>query len=123
MSPKGIRKLGNKELKIIWDDGHESVFSFRLLRQNCSCAMCVDERSGKLILDRESIAKDMEGLKADVVGNYALGITFSDGHSTGLFTFDHLRKICPCETCSKNPATKAGDQKYLTKEDLKTRVD
>jgi len=121
MKPKGIKKIGNKELKILWDDGHESVYSFRLLRQSCQCAMCVDERSGQPILVRDSIREGLEGLKVEVMGNYALGITFGDGHSTGLFTFDHLRKICPCGACAAPAETK--DKIYLNKEDLKTRVD
>ena len=104
--PSGIRKLGNKQLKLLWNDGHESVYSFRLLRQNCQCAMCVDERSGKLILDQRSVPENMEGLKVDVVGNYALGITFGDGHSTGIFTFDHLRKTCPCGECKEAPLSR-----------------
>ena len=106
MKPKGVKKIGNKEVKILWENGHESIYAFRLLRQNCQCAMCVDERSGKLILDRGSVAEDMEGLKVDLVGNYALGITFGDGHSTGIFTFDHLRKLCSCGECKEAPLSR-----------------
>ena len=119
MEPKGIKKLGNKELKILWNDGHESVYSFRLLRQSCPCALCVDERSGQPLLARDSVPLGLEGLKVDGVGNYALGITFGDTHSTGLFTFEHLRKICPCGACGI-PVDKK-EKIYLEKEDL--RVD
>ena len=102
IQPKELKKLGNKELKIIWEDAHESRYLFRLLRQNCQCAHCVDEWSGKTILAREAVPQNLEGLKVNVVGLYALGINFSDGHNTGLYTYDHLRKICPCEECRKN---------------------
>ena len=99
--PKELRKLGNKELKIVWEGGHVSLYPFRLLRQNCQCAHCLDEWSGKPILARESVPQNLEGLKVNVVGQYALGIQFSDGHSTGLYTYDHLRGLCPCGDCDK----------------------
>ncbi len=85
--------------------------------------MCVDEWSGKQILERDTLPKDLEGVKVNVVGNYALGMLFSDGHSTGLFTFKHLRKICPCEACRNKPEENLEQKIYMEKGDLKTRVD
>ena len=38
---------------------------------------------------------------ATVVGNYAVQISFTDGHSTGIYSYDHLRTICPCAECGK----------------------
>jgi DUF971 family protein len=38
---------------------------------------------------------------ATTVGNYAIQITFTDGHATGIFSYDHLRSICPCPDCAK----------------------
>ena len=38
---------------------------------------------------------------AKAVGNYALQIDFSDGHTTGIYSYDYLRTICPCEECAK----------------------
>ncbi|GAC1677392.1 MAG: hypothetical protein PVS2B2_13750 [Candidatus Acidiferrum sp.] len=35
------------------------------------------------------------------VGNYAIQITFNDGHATGIYSYDHLRTLCPCEECAK----------------------
>src|SRR3990167_9057725 len=93
--PKELRKLGNKNLKIFWNDGHESLYPFRYLRQNCRCAMCVDEWSGELVLSKETVPQDLEGLKVEIVGQYALSFHFSDGHNTGIYVFDFLRKICP----------------------------
>ena len=119
--PTELKKLGNRELKISWSDGHQSVYPFRYLRQNCQCALCVDEWSGKPILARESVSQDLEGLKVRVVGQYALGIDFSDGHSTGLYAFEHLRKICPCEACLKKQDGAREEKKYLDKEDLRSK--
>ena len=120
IQPKELRKLGNKDFKIVWADGHESVYSFRFLRQSCQCAHCVDEWSGKPVLVRESVPQDLEGLKVKIVGQYALAIQFSDGHSTGLYAFDHLRKICPCAQC-KSQTAEPEDKKFLDKEDLRRR--
>jgi DUF971 family protein len=38
---------------------------------------------------------------ANAVGNYAINIAFSDGHSTGIYSYDHLRSICPCPDCAR----------------------
>ncbi len=98
-TPVAIKKKGSKTLEIAWDDGHVSRYSFRLLRQQCSCAACVEEWTGRALLDRDSVALDLEGWKVTPVGNYALGFSFSDRHDTGIYHFDHLRAICPCEVC------------------------
>ena len=119
--PKELRKLGSKELKIVWTDGHSSAYPFRYLRQNCQCALCVNEWSGKPILARESVSQDLEGLKVRVVGQYALGIDFSDGHSTGLYAFDPLRKICPCQICEQNQKGPSEEKRYLDKADLRSK--
>ena len=101
VQPKELKKIGNKELKITWSDGHESAYPFRYLRQNCGCAHCVDEWSAKPILDRKNVPETIEGLKVNVVGHYALSIVFSDGHSTGIYPYKLLRKICACKECAE----------------------
>lgn len=120
VQPAGIKKSGTQALKISWTGGHESVYPFRLLRQNCQCALCVDEWSGKPLLARESVAQDLQGLAVNLVGQYALAIQFSDAHSTGIFTFKQLRALCPCEVCAAKIAP-AEDKKFLDKSDLRTR--
>jgi DUF971 family protein len=42
---------------------------------------------------------------ASAVGNYAIQMSFTDGHSTGIYSFDYLREICPCDTCSRKSRT------------------
>lgn len=39
------------------------------------------------------------------IGNYAIGLRWGDGHDTGIYPFDYLRKICPCQTCLANSTT------------------
>lgn len=101
VQPKEIRKIGQKELKIVWSDSHASLYAFRNLRQNCQCALCVDECTGSPVLDGESVPKNIEGLKVNIVGQYALSIDFSDGHCTGIYVFRFLREICPCGECAQ----------------------
>ncbi|MBI5200201.1 MAG: DUF971 domain-containing protein [Elusimicrobia bacterium] len=100
--PKQLQK-SDTEFKIVWQDGHESAFSFRSLRQECPCAVCRDEWTGKPLLDPESVPKDLGVKKAELVGNYAVAFLFSDGHSTGIYSFQALRGLCPCTTCKTRP--------------------
>jgi len=97
--PREIQRRGDDELFIRWEDGHESLFAVRFLRQRCPCASCVNEWTGESMLDPESIASDIKVEKAELVGNYAIAFQFSDGHSTGIFSFEKLRQLCPCGAC------------------------
>lgn len=100
-NPVEIEKVGSEKMRITWDDGHISEYSFRYLRENCPCAMCRDEFSGRMILDPKTIPADITSLRESVIGHYGLAFSFSDEHGTGIYTFDGLRKLCPCETCEK----------------------
>jgi DUF971 family protein len=94
-----------------WADGHRSHYDFAYLREQCPCAMCNDERLKKqdIAAHAPSITsgalpmfKPRPGARAaKVVGNYALQIDFSDGHTTGIYSYDYLRSICPCAECAK----------------------
>lgn len=97
--PASIRKQGRHSLLITWGDGHESRYSFRYLRQYCPCAGCVDEWTNEKTLDSDGIPLDLEGQKVDPVGTYALSFSFSDNHTTGIYHFNFLREICPCDSC------------------------
>ena len=66
----------------------------------CRCAACVDELTGVRTLDISSIADDIIIDDMQLVGNYALRIDWSDGHSTGLYSWKLLRALCPCERCA-----------------------
>jgi prepilin-type processing-associated H-X9-DG protein len=98
---------------ITWADGHVSHYEFAYLREECPCATCNDERGKKEAFAATAApgsssfpALPMFKAKpraaaATVVGNYAVQISFTDGHSTGIFSYDHLRTICPCAECAK----------------------
>lgn len=93
---KNIRGVG---IQITWEEGHQSDYSFEYLRVSCQCAACIDEWTGESLIKRESIPGDIHPQEIVPVGNYAIHISWSDGHTTGIYSFDLLRKICPCETC------------------------
>ncbi|HTU34339.1 MAG TPA: DUF971 domain-containing protein [Candidatus Acidoferrum sp.] len=99
-------------VEITWSDGHTSRYDFPYLRDHCPCALCNDERQKKEQFDAStgtgasSAALPMfrprvKAKSATAVGNYAIQIEFTDGHGTGIFSFDHLREICPCDACSR----------------------
>ena len=96
-------------VEITWSDGHLSRYGFPYLRDQCPCSLCNDERSKKDAAQAKPgsgavlpIFKPRVSAKAAAaVGNYAIQIEFSDGHATGIFSFEHLREICPCEECAR----------------------
>ena len=47
-------------------------------------------------------------LAVEPVGNYAIRINWSDGHNSGIYSYDHLRSICPCEECRASRADRSG---------------
>jgi len=94
--PKQTTPFPNGELGIVWDDGHQSYYPGHYLRCACACASCVDEMSGRKILDDSGVSKDVRIEEIHPVGNYAIAIRWSDGHDTGIYAFERLRRLCPC---------------------------
>lgn len=97
-------------VEITWSDGHTSRYAFPYLRDHCPCALCNDERAKKEKIASSTTAPTaalpmfkprVKAKSATGVGNYAIQIEFTDGHSTGIFSFEHLREICPCGACAK----------------------
>ncbi len=82
-----------KTLTLTWEDGHIGALSARMLRQNCPCAECVEEFTGKRTLDPEKVSDEMKLLEVQPVGNYAISFTFGDAHTTGIFNWEYLRQL------------------------------
>lgn len=80
-------------LRIVWRDGVVSEYEPRELRLLCPCAGCVDEMTGVRTLHPESVEQGVYPTAIHYVGRYALQFVWSDGHSTGIYTFDYLRRI------------------------------
>jgi len=91
-----ITPFPNGHLGIVWEDGHESYFPGHPLRCACHCAECVEETTGRKMLRDEAVPQDVHVLELHPVGNYAISIRWSDGHETGIYTYQRLRKLCPC---------------------------
>jgi DUF971 family protein len=88
-----------RALQIVWADGHESVYEPRYLRLLCPCAGCVDEFTGRPLLRPETVPQDVYPTAINYVGRYALQFVWSDGHDTGIYSFETLRDVCPCAEC------------------------
>jgi len=80
-------------LHVDWPDGAESEVPNFVLRASCACASCVNELTGEPILDPASIPRDIDITEMEPLGNYALSITWSDGHSSGIYSWDLIRQI------------------------------
>jgi len=88
-------------LEITWDDGQICQYPLPELREACPCAEC---RGGHQFMGREHDPQDILALKParsykittiNMIGNYALQPSWDDGHHTGLYTWEYLRRLCP----------------------------
>jgi DUF971 family protein len=93
--PKLIRRSDPARIEIEWSDGHTSVFTTPELRGLCPCAQCVNELTGVRVHSPASVPADLTHQQVRLVGNYGLALAFSDGHDTGIFTFQFLRERDP----------------------------
>ena len=97
--PKAITRR-DEGLLIDWDGaGHVALFPARELRLACACAECVEEMSGRPLLDPADVPEGVRPVSVSLVGTYGLQIRWSDGHGTGIYTFDRLLAGCPCARC------------------------
>ena len=92
-TPTAIRQGSPDQLAIEWQDGHSSVYEVRALRLACACAVCVDEWTGDQRLDPAAVPEDVKPLRIESVGRYAIQITWSDGHESGIYPFARLREL------------------------------
>jgi DUF971 family protein len=99
VTPVGLKKIGDAKFEITWEDGHVSVYPAPYLREQCPCAGCVDEWTGEKRIISGSISPGLTIKAVDIVGQYALNFTWSDGHNTGIYSFQTLRALCPCALC------------------------
>ena len=92
-TPTQIQQHDARTLSIAWADGTESLLDVRALRLACGCAHCVDEWSGEPLLAPDSVPEDVAPVGIQSVGRYAIQIDWSDGHSTGIYPFEWLRRL------------------------------
>jgi len=91
-----LQQVG-EELAIKWDDGRESFVRLEKLRRHCPCAGCKGERDimGNLYKGPEKTLSPLafQLVRIGMVGGYAVQPFWADGHATGLFSFDYLRRL------------------------------
>ncbi len=85
-------------IDIAWSDGHSSHYDFAYLRDECPCATCNDERIKKSSF---SGAGPASAAALPMFKPKARAQAVTDGHATGIYSYDHLRSICPCADCAK----------------------
>lgn len=91
--PVGFLKKDPATMSVLFQDGKRHDFSVRDLRLACPCAACVEETTGRKILVESQVPEDIQPKVVVTVGNYAVTIGWSDGHETGIYSYDLLRKI------------------------------
>lgn len=102
--PTKLALSDNHHLLITWSDGVVRRYSFWELRDSCPCATCREKRNAPppstLVLPVLSAAEaqPLKVLGMKPVGHYAYSIQFSDGHDTGIYTFDLLRELGEMES-------------------------
>jgi len=91
--PIGFLRRDPRTLSILWEDGHRDDFDVRDLRLACHCALCVEEMSGRKLLDPKTIRSDVSPRQVVSIGNYAIQFDWSDGHNSGIYSFNDLRAL------------------------------
>jgi DUF971 family protein len=106
-TPTRLKLKKDQQLEIDWQDGKHSVYSISYLRSMCPCAQCRMVREGTdphqisnapkpkplLTILPGNYSGDITVKHAEMVGNYAIKLVFSDDHDTGIFSFEWLRDI------------------------------
>lgn len=95
--PVALDRRDGRTLALHWQDGHDQQIDVRDLRLACRCAACVDEMSGRAVLVPAIVPLNIAPTRIWSLGNYAIGVSFSDGHSSGIYTFGHLRAMVAAE--------------------------
>jgi DUF971 family protein len=107
-----IHKTEGTGVEIDWKDGHKSAWSFAWLRNGCPCATCHEEREqngrkpGEPKPKPQSLLPMYEAPARPVeitpVGNYAVKFKWNDGHESGIYSWEYLRRVCQCPGCTSN---------------------
>jgi ATP-binding protein involved in chromosome partitioning len=96
--PAAVEQAGPQTLRIRWNDGIDSLYAVRDLRLACRCAQCIEETTGRPLLEPGRVPVDVKPVRIQSVGRYALQFTWSDGHDTGIYTYEYLRQLHEART-------------------------
>ncbi|HEX3985706.1 MAG TPA: DUF971 domain-containing protein [Acidobacteriaceae bacterium] len=111
-----VQQTSGEGLEILWKDGHRSHWSFAWLRNACPCATCHEEREARGREPGEAKPKPATLLpmyqeptrpvSSAPVGNYGISFQWNDGHGSGIYSWDYLRRHCGCEACAKRAGSR-----------------
>ena len=90
--PEAIDVVEGGAIRLLWPGGPEVTVPAVRMRDACPCAACVEEGTGRKLLDPATIPADIRPLQITPVGSYAVQFHWSDGHSTGIYSWDTLRR-------------------------------
>lgn len=100
--PEHIAISKSKGIRIDWKDGHRSEYGLDYLREHCPCAQCAGTHgtapAAASPFELYRPAPKIEDVEP--VGRYAIRLRWNDGHNTGIYSYEHLRNICPCAECA-----------------------
>jgi len=104
-----VHKTEGTGVEIDWKDGHKSAWNFTWLRNACPCATCHEEREHSGRKPGESKPKPqtllpmyeapMRPVEVTPAGKYAVKFKWTDGHESGIYSWEYLRHVCQCESC------------------------
>lgn len=120
-TPLHIAVAKSRGVTIDWSDGHKSEFSNEYLRDECPCASCTGSHgtepqrsnyaaeaaattTAPAATPFQMFKPNLRMNSIEEVGAYAIRIYWNDAHNTGIYSFDHLRDICPCADCTATRA-------------------
>ena len=99
--PEHISISKSKGIKIDWKDGLHSDYELRYLRHHCPCAVCTGSHGTPPEAPPidpgpfQMYSAPLKMVSVEPIGAYAIRILWSDGHGSGIYSFEHLRKISP----------------------------
>ncbi len=97
MAPKKIQIKDKNKLRIDWKDGSKTTISLKYLRDECPCANCKGETVLLKTYRPPKIDKTIQGMydikNIQVVGGYAIQVTWKDGHDTGIYSWEYLKEL------------------------------
>ena len=99
-TPRSV-SVQEEGMHILWGDDHQCLLPHRVLRGNCGCASCVNEMTHVRHVSVDDVPEGVRVEDVLEVGNYAIGILFSDLHDTGIFPFKRLRELCELEAAAR----------------------
>ena len=91
--PVGLMRRDPRTLSLLWQDGQRDDLDVRDLRLACRCALCVEEMSGRKLLDPQTVRPDVSPRQITSIGHYAIQFDWNDGHNSGIYAFNDLRDL------------------------------